>query len=45
MVGWMSGNQDLDAHVRTYDGLIGLLKWGAAGVAVIVMLVIWLIAK
>ena len=41
----MSGNQDLDAHVRTYDGLIGMLKWGAIGVAVIVAVVIWLIAR
>ena len=44
MVRTMSGNQDLNAHVRTYDGLITLLKWGAVAVAVIVAMVIWLIA-
>lgn len=34
----------MDAHVRTYSGMIGMLKWGAVAVAVIVALVIWLIA-
>lgn len=35
----------LDAHVRTYSGVIGMLKWGAMAVAVVAMLVIWLISK
>lgn len=34
----------LEPHVRTYSGMIGMLKWGAVAVAVIVALVIWLIA-
>jgi hypothetical protein len=28
----------------TYDGMIGMLKWGSLGVAVLVAIVIWLIA-
>lgn len=40
----MAGNTDLNAHVQTYDRLIGLLKWGALGCAIVAALVIWLIA-
>lgn len=40
----MADPTDLKAHAATYDGLIGLLKWGAVAVAIIVALVIWLIA-
>ena len=35
----------LAVHVKTYDGVIGLLKWGAVAVAIIAALVIWLIAS
>ena len=41
----MADDADMKGHVATYDGLIGLLKWGAVGVAIIAALVIWLIAK
>jgi hypothetical protein len=40
----MAGNTDLKSHVHTYDRMIGMLKWGSAAVAIIVLLVIWLIA-
>ncbi|MDB5696327.1 MAG: hypothetical protein JWN21_1870 [Sphingomonas bacterium] len=32
------------AHLKTYDGVIALLKWGTAVSVVIAALVIWLIA-
>lgn len=41
----MADDADIKGHVSTYDGLIGLMKWGAVAVAVIVATVIWLIAK
>ncbi|MGI4732500.1 MAG: aa3-type cytochrome c oxidase subunit IV [Janthinobacterium lividum] len=41
----MADKTDLQGHVATYDGLIGLMKWGAVAVAVIVAAVIWLISK
>ena len=31
-------------HLRTYDGVIALLKWGTVGAALVAALVIWLIA-
>lgn len=34
----------LAPHVRTYDGVIALLKWGAVAAVLIAALVIWLIA-
>ena len=34
----------LQAHVKTYDGVIALFKWGTVASAVIAALVIWLIA-
>lgn len=34
----------LAPHLRTYDGVIGLLKWGTVAAALIAALVIWLIA-
>jgi len=34
---------DMKAHVSTYEGVMGLFKWGTAGVALIAALVIWLI--
>jgi hypothetical protein len=40
----MAGNTDLKAHVQTYDRMIGLLKWGAVGCAIVAGLVIYLIA-
>ena len=41
----MADESDLSGHVATYDGLIGLLKWGAVAVAVVVATVIWIISK
>lgn len=40
----MADQADMKAHVSTYDSVIGLLKWGTVGVAIIVAIVIWLIA-
>ncbi|MBM6576802.1 MAG: aa3-type cytochrome c oxidase subunit IV [Sphingomonas sp.] len=40
----MAGNTDLNAHVASYDRMIGMMKWGSVGVAIIVAIVIWLIA-
>jgi len=40
----MAGNGDMNAHVSTYDSVIGMLKWGTVGCAIVAMLVIWLIA-
>lgn len=40
----MAGNGDLKAHESTYSGVIGMLKWGTVGCAVIAALVIWLIS-
>ncbi|WP_294237674.1 aa3-type cytochrome c oxidase subunit IV [uncultured Sphingomonas sp.] len=35
---------EMKAHVATYDLMIGLLKWGAVAVAILVAIVLWLIA-
>jgi hypothetical protein len=40
----MAEPTDIQSHAATYAGLIGLLKWGAVGVAIIAAFVIWLIA-
>ncbi|WP_236694605.1 aa3-type cytochrome c oxidase subunit IV [Sphingomonas sp. Leaf343] len=40
----MAGNTDLKAHVASYDRMIGMMKWGSVGVAIVVGIVIWLIA-
>jgi hypothetical protein len=34
---------DMKAHVQTYDGVISLLKWGAAAAFIVAALVIWLL--
>jgi hypothetical protein len=34
----------LTAHVKTYDGVMALLKWGTVASVIIAALVIWLIA-
>ena len=41
----MADDANMQGHVKTYDSLINLLKYGAIGVAVVVALVIWLIDK
>ena len=41
----MADNGNLDAHVRTYSGLIGMLKWGGVAVFIIAAMVVWLISK
>ena len=41
----MADDTDLSGHVATYDGLIGLLKWGAVAVAIIAAAVILIIAR
>ncbi|WP_238940804.1 MULTISPECIES: aa3-type cytochrome c oxidase subunit IV [Sphingomonas] len=40
----MAGNGDMHAHEATYGSVIGMLKWGAVGCAIIAAFVIWLIA-
>ncbi len=35
---------NMKSHVADYDKMIGMLKWGAVAVAIVVALVIWLIA-
>ena len=40
----MAGNGNIKFHEETYHKVIGMLKWGAVGCALIAMLVIWLIA-
>lgn len=35
---------DMRTHTRTYDSVIGVLKWGAVACAIVAALVIWLIA-
>ncbi|MDQ1157491.1 hypothetical protein QE385_001818 [Sphingomonas sp. SORGH_AS 950] len=39
-----TGTGDMKAHVATYDRMIGMLKWGSIGVAILVAIVLWLIA-
>lgn len=39
-----TGTGDMKAHVATYGRMIGMLKWGAVVVALLVALVLWLIA-
>ncbi len=40
----MADQTDLRSHVADYGKMIGMLKWGSVGVAIIVAAVIWLIA-
>lgn len=35
---------EMKAHIATYDLMIGMLKWGAVAVAILVAIVLWLIA-
>lgn len=39
-----NGPGGMKAHVATYDLVIGMLKWGAVVVAILVAIVLWLIA-
>jgi hypothetical protein len=36
--------KQMQGHVATYSGMIGLLKWGAIGSFVVAFAVIWLIS-
>ena len=38
------GDMNIKPHVATYGSVIGMLKWGTVGCAVVAALVIWLIA-
>ncbi|MGR6330458.1 aa3-type cytochrome c oxidase subunit IV [Sphingomonas sp. XXL09] len=40
----MAGNGNMQPHEATYASVIGMLKWGAVGCAIVAALVIWLIA-
>jgi hypothetical protein len=42
--GIAGGTGEMKAHVATYDLMIGMLKWGAVAVAILVAIVLWLIA-
>jgi hypothetical protein len=35
---------DMKPHVQTYDGVIGLLKWGTIASLAVAALVVWMIA-
>lgn len=41
----MAEKSEMKAHIATYQGVMGLLKWGSVGVALIAALVIWLIHR
>ncbi len=41
----MADDGTLRGHVKTYDSLIAMLKWGAVTVGVIALLVIWIITR
>ena len=41
----MADDANMQGHVKTYDSLIAMLKWGAIAVAIIAAGVIWLIAR
>lgn len=40
----MAGDKELKVHERTYVSMLSMMKWGVAGIAVLVALVIWLIS-
>ena len=40
----MMAGGDLKPHLATYDRVIGMLKWGAIGCAIVALFIIWLIA-
>jgi len=40
-----SGNNNMKAHKATYEGFLGLLKYGTPAVALIVALVIFLMTR
>jgi len=40
----MAEQGNMKAHVATYNGMLGMLKWGTVGCVIIVATVIWLIA-
>lgn len=40
----MASGNDIKAASTTYEGFIGMIKWGAALVAIVAAFVVWLIA-
>jgi len=40
----MANQTDMKAHSATYEGVIGLMKWGALASAIVAAIVVWLIA-
>lgn len=40
----MAGGNNMKAHNATYDGFIGMLKWGSVATALVTALVVYLIA-
>jgi hypothetical protein len=40
----MASGNDIKAASATYEGFIGLVKWGGAVVAIVTAFVVWLIA-
>jgi hypothetical protein len=41
----MASGNDMKAHEQTYDGVMGLLKWGTIGCFVLGMFVVFIIAS
>lgn len=40
----MAGNEDFQAHERTYFSIMSLLKWGTIIAVLVTALVVWLIS-
>lgn len=40
----MAGDGNMKAHEATYGSVMGLLKWGTLGCAIVAAIVVWLIA-
>lgn len=41
----MASDNDMKAHTGTYEGVMGLLKWGTIGTAIVAVIVVILIAS
>lgn len=40
----MAAGNNMKAHTATYEGFIGMFKWGSVAVALVTALVVYLIA-
>ncbi|MBS3930032.1 MAG: aa3-type cytochrome c oxidase subunit IV [Sphingomonadales bacterium] len=41
----MAGGNDMNAHNSTFEGFIGLVKWGVIATTVVTVFVIYMITK